>query len=1373
MFKRTLIFLILLLSHYFSFGQGEANNWYFGINAGLSFNTGDSPSPLLDGQLHSSRSATISDPNGNLLFYTDGNTVWNRNHQIMQDGTDLFSLFTGIGIRSIIVPQPQSTTIYYVFTTSTGGFMEYSIVDMSLNNGLGAVISKQNNLIENISGPLTAIVQKNGSDIWLVTHSYDPTPNSPDGNLFYFFRITPTGLITTPMVQRIGAPLDVFSYSFGEMKFSPDGTKLAITYPVLPEGLTNGAIPRIFLYEFDPELGVLSNPIDFMIPTPNDFSIESYPDNVEFSPNNRYLYVNDRKGSFYQFDVCIHDANQIINSRTKLESITSRRLGSGAGMQLAPNGKIYISNDYTDTNETIGEISFPNNEASLVNYIHHSVDLNGRMSFYQFPNFIRSFFFRDIHAANFCAGLPTYFDLNNCNPDSIFWDFGDGTTSTEVSPDKIYTDPGTYTVTVTETINGLSNTYTTDVTIYPSPIANTITTYTVDASMANNGTYEFDLSTKDAEILGNQDPNLFDISYHLTEDDAIINANPLPSLYTNTANPQTIYARIQGNQNSTCYGITSFELEIPSLANIGTVSDFSICSLTPNTATFDLDSKNDEALDGQNPADFNISYHLSQDDADTNVNPLTSPYPYTDTSMPLPIFARLEAVSDPTQFDTTSFNLIVSQAPTVTTPNDIIVCDDNTNDGVESFDFTTTISDILNGQDPNVFSVTLFASQNDLDNNATPLPTVYQNTQPQQQIFAKIENTSNPNCIEQTSFMIGVSYSPFSVNPQDIIVCKDPTVNNTVTIDLSDYVLEILGAQNPADFTVTYHANENDADADQNPLPDAFSTTNTREQIVYRIENNLNTDCYINATLTLIVNNSPTIGTLTDVILCDDNNDGTVTFDLSSKDSEALDGQDPTVYQVLYFASQTDLDNNANALPSDYQNTQAQEQIFVRIHPINDVDCFNQSSFILTVSPTPVIASTPLALDNCGTIGVATFNLTENDDDILGNQAATAVTITYHTSSDDAMNNTNAITTPENYTSQQDGEEIFIRIESNTNTTCFATDSFILNVFEIPTAGTVTDLELCDTNADVINYDLSFSFPEILGTQDTALFDISFYTSQADADTRTNELNLNQETSESTTTVFARIENIGNSICYQTTSFNILKRESPVLTIADEVFICPEETLTLTADAGYDSYEWSTGETTERIDITTPGEYSVTVTANYNTVNCTTTKTFMVTASVVPQTIDVIVVDFKPGSQNTIKIITEGDGDFEYSIDGSSFQESNVFTDVKPGDYTAFVRDKGQCIILSKEFYVLGYPQFFTPNGDGFNEVWQILNPDKEPTNNIYIFDRYGKLLIRFTQGDIGWDGTFNGKQMPATDYWFKVERTNGQTIKGHFTLKR
>ncbi len=1355
MFKHTLSLLFLCYS-FFAFSQGEANNWYFGDGAAITFNNG-APQSLTGSQVSTREGVcTISDEDGNLLFYSDGITVWNRNNQIMQNGSGLLGDPSSTQ-SGIIIPYPENDNLYYLITVDdwSGSIgIHYNLIDMSLNSGLGAVTTKNQLLQSSTSEKVTAVKHANGTDIWIIAHEQG-------NNNYTSYLVTNTGINTTAIISSIGHTFESQGGrdDSGYLKVSPNGKKII-----------SSLFRRAELFDFDATTGILSNPIN--LSGFNNFS----PYGAEFSSNSKYVYLSVSQGTltkFFRYDISSNNATTINSSRLEIDLPASCSNVFLGGLQLGPDGKIYVAQFQTTGvgYNYLGVIENPN--INNPTFRCDAVLLDPGLSELGLPTFIQSFFLNTLIADGFCSGQPTQFTVNPTGTiDTILWNFGDGNTSTEMNPSHTYTNPGTYNVIATITTGGTSTDEEIEVTIYQTPIHNTVATYEIE-DVPFDGVADFDLTSRDTEVLNGQSSSDFEVLYYLTQDDADNNTNAISSPFTNTSNPQTIFSRIHNLNDTTCFQTDSFQIEVTSSSSIGTVSDFSICSLTPNTVSFDLDSKDNEALDGQNPADFNISYHLSQDDADNNVNPLTSPYPYTDTSMPLPVFVRLEAVSDPTQFDTTSFNLIVSQAPMITTPNDIIVCDDNTNDGVESFDFTTTIRDILNGQDPNVFSVTLFASQNDLDNNANSLSTIYQNTQPQQQIFAKIENIANPNCTEQTSFMIGVSYSPFSVHPQDVIVCKDPTINNTVTIDLSDYVFEILGSQNPADFTVTYHANENDAHTDQNPLPDAFSTTNTREQIVYRIENNLNTECYINATLTLIVNNSPSIGSLTDVTICDDNNDGTITFDLSSKDNEALAGQDPTVYQVLYFASQTDLDNNTNALPSNYQNTQAQEQIFVRIHSINDVDCFNQSSFSLIVSPTPVIASAPLALNNCGTMGVATFNLRENDDDILGNQSATAVTITYHTSSDDAMNDVNAIATPENYTSQQDGEEIFIRIESNTNTICFATDSFVLNVFEIPTAGTVTDLELCDANADVVNYDLSFSFPEILGTQEASQFDISFYNSQADADARTNELDLDQETSQTSTTIFARIENIGNSSCYQTTSFNILKRESPVLTIADEVFICPGETLTVTADAGYDSYEWSTGETTESIDITSPGEYSVAVTANYNTITCTTTKTFMVTASVVPQTIDVIVVDFRPGSQNTIKIIAQGGGDFEYSIDGFSFQESNVFTNVEPGDYTAFVRDKGQCVILSKEFYALGYPQFFTPNGDGFNEVWQILNPDREPENKIYIFDRYGKLLINFTQADTGWDGTYNGKQMPSTDYWFKVERINGQTIKGHFSLKR
>ena len=1368
MLKSALTLLFLSYS-FFVFSQGQANNWYFGNKAGLSFNNG-TPEVLTDGEIITIEGVcTISDKDGNLHLYSDGSTVWDRNHNIMPNGTDLLgdSSSTQSGI---LVPHPKfnedpSYHIYYLITVddnSGSDGLRYNIIDMNLNGGLGDLTLKNELLNPSSTEKVTAIHHANKRGYWVIAHERG-------NNNFVSYLIDGTTINTTPVVSSIGSITGTtfVENSAGYLKASPDGKKLA-----------NAISTGIEIYDFDNSTGALSN----LIFIPYSSSNQTLNYGVEFSPNSKYVYTSiidigsGDSTKLFRYDISLGNATAIENSRIELISTSNCRNDYQIGaLQLAPDGNIYVAQSILNTvfdYEYLGVIKNP--DAIFPSYNCQEILFTTAYSRLGLPAFVQSFFITNmLDADGFCLNQPTQFTLSSTDTiDSVLWNFGDGNTSAEMNPSHTYTNPGTYNVVATITSGGTSIDEEIEVTIYNTPIHNTVATYQIEESPFD-GIADFDLTTKDTEILNGQSSTDLEIFYFLTQDDATNNTNAIASPFTNTSNPQTIFSRIQNRNDTTCFQTSSFQIEVINSSSIGTVSDFPICSLTPSTVTFDLNSKDNEVLNGQNSADFNISYHLSQNDADNNVNPLASPYPYTDTSMPLPVFVRLETISDPTQFESTSFNLIVSQTPTITTPNDIIVCDDNTNDGVESFDFTTTIRGILNGQDPTIFSVTLFASQNDLDTNVNPLPTTFQNTLPQQQIFAKIENIANPNCTAQTSFMIGVSYSPFSVHPQDVIVCKDPIVNNTVTIDLSDYILEILGSQNPADFTVTYHANENDANADQNPLPDVFSTTKNREQIVYRIENNLNTDCYINATLTLIVNNSPSIGTLTDVTICDDNNDGTVIFDLSSKDNEALAGQDSTMYQVLYFASQSDLDNNLNPLPTDYQNTLAQEQIFVRIHAINDIDCYNQSSFNITVTPSPIIASTPLDLNNCGSSGIATFNLTENDAIILGNQSDTDVSITYHTSNNDALNNTNAIPTPDSFASQQDGEEIFIRIESISNTDCFTTGSFTLNVFETPTITTPNDIEICDANAAMITYDLAASIPEILGTQDASLFDISFYNSQTDADARTNELDLTQETSNDVTTIFARIENIGFTDCYQTTSFDILKRASPVISIADEVFICPREALVVTANTGYDTYQWSTGETSESITITTPGEYSVTVTENHDSVRCSSTKTFNVMTSDIPESIEVIINDFKPSSKNSIQIIATGNGDFEYSIDGISFQDSNLFNNIASGDYTAFVRDKGQCMTLSKEFYVLGYPLFFTPNGDGFNEVWQIQNADKEPDNVVYIFDRYGKLLTRFTQADIGWNGIYNGKQMPSSDYWFKVERQNGQVIKGHFTLKR
>ena len=154
---------------------------------------------------------------------------------------------------------------------------------------------------------------------------------------------------------------------------------------------------------------------------------------------------------------------------------------------------------------------------------------------------------------------------------------------------------------------------------------------------------------------------------------------------------------------------------------------------------------------------------------------------------------------------------------------------------------------------------------------------------------------------------------------------------------------------------------------------------------------------------------------------------------------------------------------------------------------------------------------------------------------------------------------------------------------------------------------------------------------------------------------------------------------------------------------------------------------------------------------------------------------DVEVVDAT--SNNMITIFVSGEGDYEYSLNNINgpYQDSNVFENVPPGLHTVYIRDKNNCGIVEDIVSVIGFPKFLTPNGDGYHDTWQVygLNHSSQIESIVYIFDRYGKLIKQLSPTGIGWDGTFNGKPMPSSDYWFHVKLQDGRVFKSHFTLKR
>ena len=249
-------------------------------------------------------------------------------------------------------------------------------------------------------------------------------------------------------------------------------------------------------------------------------------------------------------------------------------------------------------------------------------------------------------------------------------------------------------------------------------------------------------------------------------------------------------------------------------------------------------------------------------------------------------------------------------------------------------------------------------------------------------------------------------------------------------------------------------------------------------------------------------------------------------------------------------------------------------------------------------------------------------------------------------------------------------------------------------------------------------------------------------------------------------TIYAKITNLN---CYDPIPITLIV-DTFEEDIQDEFFsICSGESVTLEAEEGYD-YIWSNGATTSSITVSTPGTYDVEI---INTNECSTNKTFTVNTSEIATITNVIINDFS--NNNSVQVIVEGNGNYEYSLDGINYQDSSSFYNLTEGDYTAFVNDKNGCGLSSISFFILDYPKFFTPNADNFNDTWNIKNLEKRglQSSKIYIFDRFGKLLKQISPEGQGWNGTSNGNLLPAEDYWFVLELTNGKTIKGHFALKR
>ena len=204
------------------------------------------------------------------------------------------------------------------------------------------------------------------------------------------------------------------------------------------------------------------------------------------------------------------------------------------------------------------------------------------------------------------------------------------------------------------------------------------------------------------------------------------------------------------------------------------------------------------------------------------------------------------------------------------------------------------------------------------------------------------------------------------------------------------------------------------------------------------------------------------------------------------------------------------------------------------------------------------------------------------------------------------------------------------------------------------------------------------------------------------------------------------------------------------------------------------TYEWfPEGQTTPDLETNLTGVHTLRVT-NVAT-NCFREATFTIIEKELAVIQNIEVTD--ASENNTALITVTGNGDYEFTLDDpiGPYQDSNLFTGLLPGFHTVYVRSKEDCGTVEQEFSIIGFSKYFTPNGDGYHDTWQVqgISDMVQPGTVIRIFDRYGKLLKEINPLSDGWDGTFRGTNLPADDYWFDVQLEDGRIFKSHFTLKR
>src|SRR5690554_3811995 len=958
--------------------------------------------------------------------------------------------------------------------------------------------------------------------------------------------------------------------------------------------------------------------------------------------------------------------------------------------------------------------------------------------------------------------------------------------------------------------------------LLPTPeVDQPIADYVLCDDEVNDGFTSFDLTSRIPMITDGVQGLI--VTFHYTQSDAASGSNPLPNNYQNVvANVQTIHVRV-ARADTGCYTLTTMNLVVNAGPVINVPEEpYVECSSNQGGGSLSIDLTYYGAMLTVG-TDYSImGYYETESNAINQTSPILAPTAY-DGLANNQITVWLRIADEATGcWSVVSIDIILEVRPFI--PSNIpslTLCDEtgNRQDGSTIFDLTLQTPYLLDAQpQAGDYVVSYYTSEVAANAGAPAIgnPEQYTNTVNGQVVWFRIERTDSVGgCYAVGSFTLEVD-TPMELNIAPNLSLCDASLPNdgTAVFDLTVNEGIILGGE-VFGAEVKYHNSQAQAQVAGVSIanPENYNTNGVSSQVIWvSVTNEEGCISVTSFTIRVLPLPEPNLSPLP-LEACEDVEfGGEGYFMLGDKDTEIANNDTSLLIQYYYSEADALAGVEGTEIPKDEPFYTGTTIVYVRVSTqphIESETCFVVLELQLIVHEKPSIPeiSTYLICMQHAT-GFHQFDLLEKNAEVLGNRPSTDYTVKYYGSLADAEADFNPLAYQ--YTNTVAWlQTIWVRLEDNA-TGCYNVSSLDLRIEERVFAHMPESLEYCDidgVNDGLTTVDLTLLDDEIKLIQlvPNAQLGVNYYASESDY---ANGIAIADPSNYTTVsypqTIIAEVyqlidwgEGAEPGMCRDTVTFEIEVIDAPEMNDIEDGIICfeynreggniPTSYLMDTGLSESDhTFVWRrngqviNGATSSYYEATQGGTYVVVVTSNAT--GCSASQT-IVLEEAPAITIDIVHITDGFSDTNGIEVIVSPNAHtYEYALDEGAYQLSNIFLDVSPGEHTVWVRvvgsDTGAACPASKTVVILNYPKFFTPNGDGYNDTWNIWSLQSQPESKIYIFDRHGKLLKQISPNGEGWDGTFNGRDLPSTDYWFRVEYIEPNTrlnkeFRGHFSLKR